>query len=407
MSQIFSKNLIDKITYLEKKLGHGVHYNILDPFPVHTKDIIGIQNVGKIIANFIGLSDIVFIITIDNLKENQGGNIELNRWEKDVFVSISKNVIQYDDAILSTIGHELTHKYLHMNSISLPNSYENEILTDIAAVYLGLGKIMLNGCKCEKSETKCDFSGTSTHTQTFTTGYLSHIQLAFVYRIISEMRKIPQEEQIKLLNSKSRELFYELDNRAIRSCYDSALHEDSFKQIIADNDMNIIKKCQIALSETDRTLIFIKKCYIDKVEKYLNRVHKDLNNIILKAHYALSKKWDNPCLRFLDNAALDINRDSLQSYLNKYDIETAQYKKKNISLVKRICCFGKFFKKPSIDMFNIVKCWNCNTKLKLPQNKPRGRVICPKCSYEFSVDTTLLRAKKPFILKRIFNFNRF
>ena len=43
------------------------------------------------------------------------------------------------------LAHELTHHFLFNKQIGYPDTDENERLTDLATVYLGLGKLTLNG----------------------------------------------------------------------------------------------------------------------------------------------------------------------------------------------------------------------------------------------------------------------
>jgi len=47
--------------------------------------------------------------------------------------------------ILAILAHESTHHYLDQHEISLPGESENEMLTDAAAAYLGLGGLLYKG----------------------------------------------------------------------------------------------------------------------------------------------------------------------------------------------------------------------------------------------------------------------
>ena len=87
MPDISIEECIRKVTFLEKSLGMKTQYQTLDPFPLYSKDIIGIQNAGKIIANFIGLSDYIFVISINKLEKNTGGYIKLKHGKKQVFIA--------------------------------------------------------------------------------------------------------------------------------------------------------------------------------------------------------------------------------------------------------------------------------------------------------------------------------
>jgi hypothetical protein len=73
MPEIFANDYLSKIIMLEKKIGAKTSYNILEPFPINSRDILSIQNAGKRIANFIGLEDKTFIIATAKQKENVGG----------------------------------------------------------------------------------------------------------------------------------------------------------------------------------------------------------------------------------------------------------------------------------------------------------------------------------------------
>ncbi len=43
------------------------------------------------------------------------------------------------------LAHEMMHLYLFRNNIVLPDSHENELLTDLASIEMGLGLLVLNG----------------------------------------------------------------------------------------------------------------------------------------------------------------------------------------------------------------------------------------------------------------------
>ena len=47
--------------------------------------------------------------------------------------------------VLAILAHESTHCYLLNCGIAEPNEFENEVLTDVAATYLGLGRLVLSG----------------------------------------------------------------------------------------------------------------------------------------------------------------------------------------------------------------------------------------------------------------------
>src|SRR3989442_1554225 len=136
------------VILLEHRTGARVSYRPLPPLRQSLHDIIGIQAAAKHIAEFVGLTGLTFVVGVAKQKLNVGGHIDLKSSGPDVFVEIDSDTLSFSDAVAATLCHEICHKWLQVNGISCPVEIENEILTDITTVFLGLGKIMLNGCLC-------------------------------------------------------------------------------------------------------------------------------------------------------------------------------------------------------------------------------------------------------------------
>jgi hypothetical protein len=199
------------IRVLETAIGHKTKYALLDPFPCTTlqdgrPDLISIQNAGKIIAGHVGLNDLTFVISVTKQDPSIAGHIELRYGEPEVSVEISGDICIYKDAVLATLCHEISHKFLHVNGIRHGTvQVEQEFLTDVAAVYLGMGKIMLNGCECQSSYRHREGSKTTTTTHTRRTGYISRECFAFVYQLICTMRQIPPDQFLLGLSEPARQ----------------------------------------------------------------------------------------------------------------------------------------------------------------------------------------------------------
>ena len=70
----------------------------------------------------------------------------------------------------------------------------------MCAVYLGLGKLLLNGCELYRTTVDYRIVSYSQSTESLETGYLSLSELAFSYAIICMMRRIPNERVYGRLN---------------------------------------------------------------------------------------------------------------------------------------------------------------------------------------------------------------
>ena len=243
-SDLYIDDYLDKIFLLEKSIGAKTTYKILEPFPVDTEDSLSIQKAAKTIADFVGLNNLVFIVAKTKQKSNVGGYIELNNNENEVFIEISDNISKSQNAVLAVLAHEITHKYMQINAISCGTGplleYENEILTDITSIFLGFGKLMLNGYEIVKESVNI----VNYTRETIKIGYLNKKQIAFVYRLICAMRKIPKNDMLSGLSSEAIS--------EISDCYcyeeyyfNQEFHNNKFQNELVESLINYIKPCKM------------------------------------------------------------------------------------------------------------------------------------------------------------------
>ena len=94
-------------------------------------------------------------------------------------IQISSDYKEKSMEIGAILAHEISHDVLFSKNITLPDTYENEKLTDLAAVVLGLGKLSLNGM------------------ESITTGmmkklcYLSFSDIVYAYVKVNSINKVP------------------------------------------------------------------------------------------------------------------------------------------------------------------------------------------------------------------------
>ena len=82
------------------------------------------------------------------------------------------------------LAHEISHDFLHSRGIMLSDTEENERLTDLASLVLGLGKLVLNGM--EKR----------TGVNVLRLGYLSPPDLAYAYVKVNSLFEVPLDTQL-------------------------------------------------------------------------------------------------------------------------------------------------------------------------------------------------------------------
>lgn len=113
-----------------------------------------------------------FIISFATQGKNTAGHIQLDN-SNDVFIEIDSELKHDHEVVLSVLAHEICHKYLYKHNLKLFPEFENEILTDTATIFTGLGKLTLNGCEKTHVFSNDNADGSKTETQqTQKLGYL-------------------------------------------------------------------------------------------------------------------------------------------------------------------------------------------------------------------------------------------
>ncbi|HUV02603.1 MAG TPA: tetratricopeptide repeat protein [Desulfobacteria bacterium] len=103
------------------------------------------------------------------------------------------------------LAHEISHDLLHSRNIWLQTTEENERLTDLASLMLGMGKVVLNGMEERLG------------IQTLRLGYLSPADMAYAYVKINALYGIPDEKSLTNLTHNALKLVKPLiDERNVK-----------------------------------------------------------------------------------------------------------------------------------------------------------------------------------------------
>ena len=333
-SDLYIDDYLDKIFLLEKSIGAKTTYKILEPFPVDTEDSLSIQKAAKTIADFVGLNNLVFIVAKTKQKSNVGGYIELNNNENEVFIEISDNISKSQNAVLAVLAHEITHKYMQINAISCGTGplleYENEILTDITSIFLGFGKLMLNGYEIVKESVNI----VNYTRETIKIGYLNKKQIAFVYRLICAMRKIPKNDMLSGLSSEAIS--------EISDCYcyeedyfNQEFHNNKFQNELVESLINYIQTLQDELNQINRHLELIKTEYINKTETFLDIKLQNLKNFYNDLRTLNQYDTYDPCLIYLITIKNRRKIEQMKIKLSQ-EISDAKEVKQNLNTITKL-----------------------------------------------------------------------
>jgi hypothetical protein len=344
--ETFIGDYLSKIVTLEEQIGAIVGYKPLEPFAgqdAKFEDIHRLQSAAKKIAEFVGLADLTFIVSIAKQSQNVAGLVELSYSGNDVFVEISTDMVCFENAVLATLAHEITHKYMHIHRIArgvgIAHEYENEVFTDITTVFLGLGKLMLNGAEQEKSRQEVKLDGTHHITETYRCGYLNQQQLAIAYRIICAMRGISRRDMLSSLSPQARSTVLSCDGYHARYL-DPRFGTDAFRDKLLHAAMKQIKESLVALDGADEGLQFIQEACVSRVEVFLRARRERLvamqNNVASLGEY---HTYD-PCLKFLNSIQLKEWAGQMQSEARHQSVDIVKVAKRLKKLRAKIQKLG-------------------------------------------------------------------
>ncbi|MEW6747061.1 MAG: hypothetical protein AB1486_30360 [Planctomycetota bacterium] len=145
--------------------------------------VIAVQSLAGVIVRHLQLPKACIIVTFRDMEDP--GRVELT--PKDDYLVDLQNKYRTDHRdIAAVLAHEVTHVFLHRHGIQFPDSSENELLTDTAAVYLGIGWLCLNAYRVtvdrQERYTSPDMREVRTTTTEERPGYLTPEEFGYVLR---------------------------------------------------------------------------------------------------------------------------------------------------------------------------------------------------------------------------------
>lgn len=141
--------------------------------------------VDSIVAH-TGVFNLVKVVIDDTVPENIAGlYTAFGRMVREIH--LYRNNKYSVEQIMAILVHECTHNFLSYYNLELSSEEENEILTDVTAVYLGFGEILVKGYKPikEVSENKHANKEQRIKVHKWRIGYLKLPDLVYLIRTIN------------------------------------------------------------------------------------------------------------------------------------------------------------------------------------------------------------------------------
>ena len=169
---------------------------VIDNSCYHGDTATSTRNIAKQIANFLGLPQIRVMVTF---AQNLGapGRVQLSPGDT-FFIEIDQKYMYSINLVAGILAHEIAHIYLFKHNLRRENTFENEVLTDTTAAFLGCAGLVLNSSYEETS-----YSNDQTDVRWF--GYITQYEFGY----ISAKREflLKQESSAAMMYGRSREFF--------------------------------------------------------------------------------------------------------------------------------------------------------------------------------------------------------
>lgn len=374
--------ILDRVILLEAKLGGLVKKIPMTPFAVRANcsQIIAVQYAASQVAKYLGLADLLFAVRIATQTKDVAGKIHINRESQLVEIELDPNIFLFEAAVIATICHEITHRILYRYGIRDEESLRNEKLTDTAAVYLGLGSFMLNGCSCFSTSVSRTGSTTTTHTTKLSSGYLTQAEFAATYCLVAKLHNTPRPDFLAPLSSNSLIAVQLLEKELPDFANNNEIADRSNinNLEIITNEISSIQKEDLEVERGVRSLRAALR-NLDDLRRPMHVMLRDQQQQLI-----INTTESNQSLAFLRTAkaiyTLRAERSEVDPFIAR-SLETA-----NIALNSKTASVF------SSD-YAVICCPIEGTQMRVPSGKALVNVTCPRCSYRFLTTTLSARTQ--------------
>ena len=343
-------------------------------------DIIEIQRAASRIAHFVHLDKLTFLVTFRPLRKHVAGSIELRKGQKEVIVDVDPLLQDNPDGLRAVLSHEIAHKVMHTHGISAGHGpsfeFENEVFTDITAVFMGLGKLMLNGCQTERVERSSHIEGLErierVTTHSLKLGYLNLDDLAFVYSLVCAMRRVDPMDILSDLTPAARASVRTAQS-VWRRYFETSLHSPTAQEELLVSARERAGEYQDILAAAQYELA--------GVDGFLGMAHQRLHGATATLDASVREAFD-PALQYLYSVQVQSQYDASIAGFETWKSAVSVAAKKVREVRRGLPAEGQ-----TAERSKSLCCPNCGGQLDNMVSMEIAEIAC-SCSYRFRLVTT-------------------
>lgn len=386
-----ARHILDQLTTLEKAAGVRAHYRILDSPPLVSLDPSSINTVARVLSDWIGLRNAIFDINIVE-GDKPPRLVRINPDQEEFAMELPASVLTSTDCALSVISRQVARAYLMTSNIaggSVDPNRSAGSMADVAAVFLGMGKLLLNAPATGNPDTHAKASLSPENRP------LSAEYLAFTHRIVCSMRGLDWNQHTNGLAQSGIALLRQWDgyrdtvfSQALRNVLTASASHRPLMDAVEDN--------HLALARFDQMQRAFEAVVLHPLHSEVKEYHQTCREGMERLTAREQDTYD-PCLLYLNQLR---RRMDLQRYadmllkqqdhiVNRLRVLTAAMGDLNAR---------KLIYVNSTDLLmNLTHCPFDGTKITLHDEHQDSRVRCPNCGYTFLASNGLpqISALKP------------
>jgi hypothetical protein len=297
------RDVLEKLAVLEKAAGVRAHYRILEPPPLAGTDTNSLQTAARMIGDWIGLRNAFFHVVLGESANSSMSGVRLERDQDEFTIDLPRSLVATPARALGALAREVARAYLHKTNIRggpAPVPAGDRTLVDVTAVFLGLGKLLLNGCAGESAPGSGRNAGAGTSSRAKASGgcVLAPTYIAFAHRAACAMRGLDYEQHVIGLTPQSLELLRAWDS------YRDDLFSLSLRNVLTASAthrplIDAVTDNQMVLSRFDQLLRHFEATVLAPLMQELAGYHRQCRDAMERISAAEPETYD-PCMVYLN-----------------------------------------------------------------------------------------------------------
>ncbi len=372
-----ARHILEILSTLEKAAGVRAHYRILDPPPLTSTDLSTLQTVARVLGDWIGLRNAMFDVTV--IEHNEAPRlVRIDPDHEEFAMELPAAALATADTALAALTRQVARAYLITSNIggsSVDPSRTAGSLADVTAIFLGMGKLILNA----------PAAGAMIHPRATASlpedKPLSPEYLAFTHRLVSAMRGLDWNQHTSGMNTQALGYLRKWDpyrdtvfSQALRNVLTASASHRPLMDAVEDN--------HLALARFDQLQRVFQATVLLPLQQEVENYHRMCREGVERLNAREQDTYD-PCLLYLNQLR---RRMDLQRYADMLQVQQDHVVNRLRVLsagLSDLQARDLVHPEKARDQMSSTHCPFDGTAINIQEMSHDTRVKCPTCGYAF------------------------